>query len=933
MSQATSTFRIASSAVVAAAAVLIILIAGAGRADAAGELSLGVISSRADMASSGNALVQATVPSPARLDRLRIIQNGSDVTGRFRPVNGNERVRRALLDNFGGVVTVTATVPDFSQARLQIVNHSVNGPILSGVRQTPFICQTVLPPLNPEDCSQTTTVSWRYQLSSGGGWQTANSAGAIPAASQLKLTTLAQTGDRTSTPAVPMLVRVETGTINRANYRIGFLVDPTDLNVPSNTAWNGRLVYTFGGGCTGGFAQGTLGGQNNWLPMEEIVNGYAGAGSSQNAFGIRCSDAVSAETVSMVKERFSEQWRPPDFTIGKGGSGGAMAQQMIDNNFPGLLDGSVISNSFLDNAFAANNLMDCRLVDEFLASPEAAGWTNGQKRAIKGMHRETACAVVYAAFGENFFDPGGSCPNAMPDGIKFDPLTNPSGVRCTVMDGNVNVYGIDQGNGIVRRPVDNVGLQYGLRQVRDGTISVNQFLDLNDGVGGISAYDGQSVPDRSEATTESLRRVYESGLMNTAGAGLASTPIIDNRQHKIENEDNPHQTIHALSMRARLIKANGDPDGDGSAGTQVIWTSPNGLDDAQPILTMDRWITGIKADGSDTSQRQKVLDNRPGFAPGSPAAKDACFSDAAGTLIAQETITADSGVCGSTYPSYSGTRFEAGMPLANDIVKCSLKPVDPSEYGTALTGPQLARLQSIFPDGTCDTAAPGVGFQISRKSWRALPASVTPDTTAPDTSIASGPRRLGQSSTVNLAFTSSKTGSSFECRFDSADFTACQTPLRRTGLRIGAHTFEVRATDIFGNVDRTPARTYFVVGHPRATMRILSGSARADRRARLNIRTRCSLSGMNVCAGRILIRVRGSVLGKRGRKARRFFASGSAAYRVRPGVRHLRVRVKGRARRVLRRSGRLRTNIRITANRTGTGPLVTQRTVRLRGRS
>lgn len=931
MSQAIKTFRIAAFAGLAAATLLAFLATGAGRADASGELDLQVISSRADMASSNNALVQVTVPSPARLDRLRITQNGGDVTGRFRPVNGNERVRRALLDSFGGVATITATVPGFSQARLQIVNHSVNGPILSGVRQTPFFCQTVSPPLNAEDCSLATTVSWRYQLASGGGWQTATSAGAIPATSQLKLTTVAPTGDRSSTPSVPMLVRVETGTINRANYRIGFLVDPADLNEPSNTAWNGRLVYTFGGGCTGGFAQGAIGGQNNWLPMEEIVNGYAGAGSSQNAFGIRCSDAVSAETVSMVKERFSEEWRPPDFTIGKGGSGGAMAQQMIDNNFPGLLDGSVISNSFPDNAFAANNLMDCRLVNEFLASPEAAGWSAEQKRAIKGMHRETACAVVYAAFGENFFDPGGSCPNAMPDLLKYDPLTNPTGVRCTVMDGNVNVYGIDPQTGIVRRPVDNVGLQYGLRQVRDGTITVDQFLDLNDGVGGIDAHDGQSVPERSEATIESLRRVYESGLMNTAGAGLASTPIIDNRQHKIENEDNPHQTVHALSMRARLIEANGDPDGDGSAGTQVIWTSPNGLDDSQPILTMDRWITGIKADSSDRSQRQKVLDNRPGSMSGSPAAKDACFSDADGTLIAQETITADSGVCGSTYPSYSGTRFEADMPIANDIVKCTLKPVDPTEYGTALTGLQLARLQSIFPDGTCDTSAPGVGFQISRKSWRALPASTAPDTTAPDTSIASGPRRLGQSSTVTLAFTSSKTGSSFECRFDNASFSACEAPLRRTGLRIGAHTFEVRSTDIAGNVDRTPAKTYFVVGYPRAAVRILSGSARADRKGRVRFRAKCTVSGMDVCAGRVLIRVRGSALGKGGRKARRFYASGSAAFRVKPGTRRLTVRVKGRARRVLRRQGSLRTTIRATANRTGNGPTVTQRVVRLRG--
>ena len=123
---------------------------------------------------------------------------------------------------------------------------------------------------------------------------------------------------------------------------------------------------------------------NYFLRLGDVLGGYATTGSSQNVFGTRCSDSVSAETVSMVKEHFIEAFGEPDFVLGKGGSGGAMAQQMIGNNFPGLLDGLQISNSFTDNAFPGNQLMDCRLIDEFLASPEAAGWTTEAEAVGQG---------------------------------------------------------------------------------------------------------------------------------------------------------------------------------------------------------------------------------------------------------------------------------------------------------------------------------------------------------------------------------------------------------------------------------------------------------------------------------------------------------------------------------------------------------------------
>jgi len=898
-------------------------------ASAIGEIELDVVSSRPDTASGGSSLVQLTLPPSGNTEGLELTIDGTDVTSQFRAVGGNERVRRALLDlGNSGVATVVASYPGRTSARMLVVDHSINGPILSGVRQTPYVCQTPVPTTSEVDCSAPTTVEYRYRLDSGGGWVSVDDPADIPAESLLRLTSTAPTGDRADSVTVPQLIRVETGTINRANYRIGFLVDRDQPDRPGS-GWNHRLVYGFGGGCKGGFQQGPVGGANQYLQLNDILAGYAGTGSTQNAFGIRCSDSVSAETLSMVKESFIERFGVPEFTIGKGGSGGSMAQQMIGNNYPGLLDGLQLTNSFVDNAFPGNQLLDCRLIDEFLASPEAAGWTGEQRRAVKGLNRETACAIVYGAFGDSFFDAGLSCPSGLPVNTVFDPVTNPGGTRCTVFEGNVNVYGTDPGTGLVRRPVDNFGVQYGLVPLREGVISVEQFLDLNDGIGGIRQSDNASVPDRSVATTESLSRAYESGLLNSAGAGLASTPVIDNRNYSIEVTDNAHQVIHALSMRERLIKANGDPDGDGSAGTQVIWTSPETLDDSLQLLTMDRWLTAIGNDNTGVSKRDKVLNNRPGTIPGSPAARDACFFNDSGSLIRQETQTDDSGICGTTFPSGSGPRIEAGQPLANDVLKCELKPVDPAEYGVALTVPQITRLNSIFPRGVCDNSRRGVEQQISRKAWRVLPAGTAPDGTAPDTSVSTSFRKRGQSGEVRINFTSSETGSSFQCRFDSAEFTDCEPPLERGSLRVGFHTFEVRATDISGNIDPSPAEVSFVVGYPKATIGMRSKTIRFNRKGRGFARVRCTLTGMKTCNGRATLSVKGRVFGanrKAGRKDRRV---AGRKYGVKAGRRSILLKLNGKTKRKLRKRDRVSGKLVFTLNQAGTGPKRVVRKVKL----
>jgi hypothetical protein len=81
----------------------------------------------------------------------------------------------------------------------------------------------------------------------------------------------------------------------------------------------------------------------------------------------------------------------------------------------------------------------------------------------------------------------------------------------------------------------------------------------------------------------------------------------------------------------------------------------------------------------------------------------------------------------------------------------------------------------------------------------------TIDTTAPETTITTHPANPSGSADVTFEFTSSESGSTFECKLDSGTFAACTSPKTYTGLGLGSHTFEVRASDAVGHVDATPA--------------------------------------------------------------------------------------------------------------------------------
>jgi hypothetical protein len=78
------------------------------------------------------------------------------------------------------------------------------------------------------------------------------------------------------------------------------------------------------------------------------------------------------------------------------------------------------------------------------------------------------------------------------------------------------------------------------------------------------------------------------------------------------------------------------------------------------------------------------------------------------------------------------------------------------------------------------------------------------DTTAPDTTITADPGVTTESTSASFSFVSTENPSTFECKLDAGAFATCTTPKAYSGLAIGQHTFEVRATDSAGNTDLTP---------------------------------------------------------------------------------------------------------------------------------
>jgi hypothetical protein len=695
-----------------------------------------VLSTHANLVSGGDVLVKVTYTAEQRLP-LWITLNDHDVTGRFRATSEPNAFTGLVtgLQLGSNVLRVRAKLiaGGITDESLQITNYPITGPIIAGPHQTPFVCETsvvgVGAPLDA-DCSAPTRVDYFYRSTTSNSFQPLT---ASPPA-DLAMTTTAEGN------VVPYIVRREMGTINRAIYVVAMLHDPsTPLSTPYYRAlgYNGRLVYSFGGGCQAGYHQGRIVGGFDQINFLEAVGtgyqdyflskGYAVIGGSLNVTGNTCNDVISAETAMMIKEHFIEEFGVPRYTIGEGGSGGSMQQHLLGNNYPGLLDGIMPGRSFPDQISFLNPLFDCELVANVI-NTSSLPWTQAQKTAVTGEQDFAYCTSNGARYPN--LRPTNCNAVSVPPALVYNPVTNPTGARCTYQDNLVNVFGIDSNTGFARRPFDNVGIQYGLTALNAGAITFEQFIDVNSRIGGHDI-DGHIVANRTVGDPIALRLAYETGRVNEFGAGLASTPIIDVRSYLDYVPGggflvDVHNSYHSRVARARLIASNGN------AANQVIVTTPNSGGDCQTagsstclirdlgnsssplsIISrhlfdlMDQWLANIANDPAANGPA-KTARNKPA------ELVDSCYDQS----LQRITSAAQ---CDQMYPKFNDPRLVAGAPATDDVFKCALKAVDPSDYQPALTTAQLNMVRSVFPNGVCDWSQQPVGKVPLTDTWLSYP--------------------------------------------------------------------------------------------------------------------------------------------------------------------------------------------------------------------
>jgi Tannase-like family of unknown function (DUF6351) len=692
-------------------------------------LGIEVLSSRPELVTGGNALVRISSP-----ETPKVIVEGNDKSGAFTADQKNGWV--GLVDGLKDGSSQLVVKAGGKEATLTLINHPVNGTLFAGPQQEPFICENKSHGLaSPDDgsCAAPTVIKYFYR-NKNGEWKPLDPKSARPA----DVATTKTTEGR----EVPLIVRQEKGVINRSAYLINILHDPTTGPLATATAgspasgWNGKLIYSFGGGVQANYHMGRgLGGMtgtDDKFYIEDlgaghldyfVTRGYAVAAGSLNVMGTNNDDVKSAETMTKVKEHFIKEFGPPMFTIGHGASGGSMQQHLIGNNYPGLLDGIMPARSYPDTMSFLQPIYDCELLEHVFDTSSNA-WTTEQKGAVAGKYWGYCVAN------------GTRYPNARPancdasvkEAVANDPKLKAKGVRCTYQDNLVNVFGIDPKTGFARSPFDNVGVQYGLQALNEGKITFEQFIEVNTRIGGLDI-DGRIVPQRMVGDPVALRRAYESGRINSTDGGLASIPIIDIRSY-VDGAPPPpfdalkdvdvHDGYHSAVMRARLIKANGNATNHvmitvASLGRLQTDTrtagSPLTRISGEALAQLDKWLTNIANDKSDQPKAKKVAANRPADFV------DACYPTTAGPLVGAIEKLTDQERCKKLFPFAGDARLAAGAPATDDVFKCALKPVDMADYKIAPTTERLEQLRQIFPDGVCDYGKPGVEQARLAGTW------------------------------------------------------------------------------------------------------------------------------------------------------------------------------------------------------------------------
>jgi hypothetical protein len=682
----------------------------------AGALSVRVLSNRADLISGGQALASVVLPRGVNPGSVTVTLNGSNVTSEFamRP-NGS----------YEGLVTglrvannvLKAEAPGTTSSQIPIVDHAIGGPVFSGPQIKPWVCKNA----NATDaqCDAPATYTYEYKSSVTGQFEAYD-----PSKPPSDVETTATDNGAT----VPFIIRIETGYQDRDQYQIAVLFQPGKPWEPwaPQPQFNHKLLITHGASCGIDHQSGTAPSvttdtvgvpgvaATTSSPTTALGLGFAVMSTALDNAGHNCNIVTEAESLVMAKQHLIDEYGALRYTIGTGCSGGSLVQQQVANAYPGIYQGILPQCSFQDAWSNAQEISDYHLTRKYFEHPEAWGpgivWTYNQIAAVEG-HPNYGNAVIFdTVYWEALANPTKTC-TGVESSEAYNAATNPGGVRCTLADYMINVFGprpqslwgpVEQqlGHGFAGLPVDNVGVQYGLAGLKEGVITPAEFVDINAKIGGADI-DLNPTKERFTANEPALKYSYLSGAVNEAN-NLKSVAIIDLRG---PDPGAFHDAYRTWSMRARLEHAEGH-----FPLNHAIWFGQTPLIGdprytTEGLLAMDHWLSAVESDNRSISLEEKVAQDRP------TDVHDKCSSVEGVELVSLPGVGP---VCQLPLAEtkFSTPRVIAGEEISTDKQKCQLKPLAQSDYyPIQFNAEQWAQLQKAFPAGVCDFSKPGASQQ------------------------------------------------------------------------------------------------------------------------------------------------------------------------------------------------------------------------------
>ena len=539
-----------------------------------------------------------------------------------------------------------------------------------------------------------------------------------------------------------LLLRLEQGTINRHIYNLVMPITVEEFGIrDSQTLWNKKLIYQFAGGVGIGFRQGKINPKKLLSRrFREFFKGYAVITSSANKTSYTYNMLLAEDTAWRVKRQFISLFGKPDYTVGIGGSGGGLAQYLIAQNSPGLIDAAIPLYSYPDMVSQTIYALDCDLFNTYYHfKTDLAKWdSRSKKMAVEGLnsakieHRSWFYTpinqiitgnkiyrpTIYSECVHGYFGLSSLVNNPAQGFLKpiFSQTINQTTNWSYWQD--LSFITAKQTN---NAPAlwDNEGVQYGLNGLKKGQISIEEFLHLNYHIGGWKPQDQQKPEQllffpfvktpiwltqwsrhniysakeqpakRTTADLDAIRAAYRYGQIYL---GDNQIPTID-IHHYLEDELDMHHVSTSFATRLRILQKQGH------SNNQLIWISDKKytpLDEAFSMI--DRWINSSKKPDDATDQ---------------------CFGPN-GEVIANGSSVWDGnwnskklGMCAKHFPIYSNSRIQAGGPWTGSIFKCHRVSVDKA-LESGLYAPIdmtkfKAELEQIFPDGVCDYSLGDMG--------------------------------------------------------------------------------------------------------------------------------------------------------------------------------------------------------------------------------